>query len=396
MTACALAQSKCHKHTLDPQLLTVSDFLALVIFRYLSRQILGTMLAVTFVLLLIFMSGRFIKYLAQAASGTLSPDVLFAIMGYRLPGFLELILPLGLFIGLLLSYGRMYLESEMTVLHACAYSERRLMLHTLAISLFVALCVAALSLYVTPWGMNKVEKIFEDQSRLTEFEMLLPGRFQSLSSGQRVTYTERLSDDKRTMYGVFISEESENQVQILRAHSGTQHIDATSGQRFLVLHNGVRYLGRPGYADDQVTRFDTYGLVIDNGVAEARKIKDEAIPTAALWGDESPKARALLQWRISIPLLVPIVTLFALSFSRVNPRQGRFVHLFPAMMFYVIYLGLLIVLRKKIEDQKVPEWLGLWVVHSVFLLAGLLLRYKVPLGLWFGRRFRAAPSEVTS
>ena len=43
------------------------------------------------------MSGRFIKYLAQAASGLLDPGSLFLIMGFRLPGFLQLILPLGLF-----------------------------------------------------------------------------------------------------------------------------------------------------------------------------------------------------------------------------------------------------------------------------------------------------------
>ena len=46
------------------------------------------------------MSGRFIKYLSQAASGGISADVLFTLMGYRMPGFLELILPLGLFIGI--------------------------------------------------------------------------------------------------------------------------------------------------------------------------------------------------------------------------------------------------------------------------------------------------------
>ena len=96
-----------------------------------------SMLAVTLVLLLIFMSGRFIKYLAKAASGGISPEILLAIMAYRLPGFLELILPLGFFIGILMAYGRMYLESEMTVLHACGYSQRRLVVTSLLFSLCV-------------------------------------------------------------------------------------------------------------------------------------------------------------------------------------------------------------------------------------------------------------------
>ena len=48
-------------------------------------------------------------------------------MGFRLPGFLELILPLGLFLGFLLAYGRLYLDSEMTVLAATGMSQQRLM-----------------------------------------------------------------------------------------------------------------------------------------------------------------------------------------------------------------------------------------------------------------------------
>ena len=70
----------------------------MIVFRYLSREVLLTLSAVSAVLLVIIMSGRFIKYLAQAASGALDPGSLFLIMGFRLPGFLQLILPLGLFL----------------------------------------------------------------------------------------------------------------------------------------------------------------------------------------------------------------------------------------------------------------------------------------------------------
>ena len=62
----------------------------MIVFRYLSREVLLTLSAVSAVLLVIIMSGRFIKYLAQAASGALDPSVLFLIMGFRLPGFLQL------------------------------------------------------------------------------------------------------------------------------------------------------------------------------------------------------------------------------------------------------------------------------------------------------------------
>ena len=89
------------------------------------------MLAITAVLLLTVMSGRFIKYLGEDTADGLSADLLVSVMGYRIPGFLEIILPLGFFLGILMAYGRLYLDSEMTVLTACGTSLRRLVMITL-------------------------------------------------------------------------------------------------------------------------------------------------------------------------------------------------------------------------------------------------------------------------
>ena len=78
------------------------------ILRYLTRDILLHTVAVSFVLFLVVFAGRFIRYLAEAAVGSLTGDVLLPIMLFKLPGFFEMILPLGLFIGILLSLGRLY------------------------------------------------------------------------------------------------------------------------------------------------------------------------------------------------------------------------------------------------------------------------------------------------
>jgi len=70
------------------------------ILQYLTRDILLHTVAVSFVLFLVVFAGRFIRYLAEAAVGSLTGDVLLPIMLFKLPGFFEMILPLGLFIGI--------------------------------------------------------------------------------------------------------------------------------------------------------------------------------------------------------------------------------------------------------------------------------------------------------
>ena len=103
----------------------------MIITRYLSKQILQTTAALSFILLVVAVLGRLLKYLAQASQGDLDPGVLFLLMSYRLPDFLQAILPIALLLGILLAYGRLYAESEMTVLVACGIGSRRLLQITL-------------------------------------------------------------------------------------------------------------------------------------------------------------------------------------------------------------------------------------------------------------------------
>jgi lipopolysaccharide export system permease protein len=365
----------------------------LIVFRYLSREVLLTLSAVSAVLLVIIMSGRFIKYLAQAASGALDPSVLFLIMGFRMPGFLELILPLGLFLGILLAYGRLYLDSEMTVLAATGMSQQRLLAYTLAPATLVAVVVAWLSLGLAPQGVTQVAKILNEQDALTEFDTLVPGRFQAMRSGTRVTYTQEMSEDRSQLGGIFISEkrlskagDKERGITVLVADKGRQEIQP-DGSRYLILENGYRYDGNPGAADYRAIKYDTYGVLLVKPEVSSDISEREALPTRELIGSDEPRRQAELQWRISIPLLVFVVTLLAVPLSRVNPRQGRFLKLLPAILLYMAYLSLLIAARGALDKGKIPMSIGLWWVHGLFLLIGLMLQFWEPLRLKLaGRR----------
>ncbi|MEB0047361.1 MULTISPECIES: LPS export ABC transporter permease LptF [unclassified Pseudomonas] len=363
----------------------------MIVFRYLSREVLLTLSAVSAVLLVIIMSGRFIKYLAQAASGALDPGSLFLIMGFRLPGFLQLILPLGLFLGILLAYGRLYLESEMTVLSATGMSQQRLLGMTLFPATLVALIVAWLSLSLAPQGANQFQLLLNKQDALTEFDTLEPGRFQALRDGTRVTYTEQLSADRINLAGVFItqknvsSDQKDRGISVLVAEKGRQEI-RPDGNRYLILDNGYRYDGNPGQADYRSIKYDEYGVLLPKPDVSDEVTDRDAMTTAALLGSDDIRMRAELEWRLSLPLLVFIVTLMAVPLARVNPRQGRFLKLLPAILLYMGYLTLLIAARGALEKGKLSPLLGLWWVHAIFLLIGLGLLYWEPIRLKMASR----------
>ena len=246
------------------------DFLTVIIFRYLARELLSTMLAISFVILLISLSGRFVGYLADAASGKLDASVLFVIMGYRIPGFLELILPLGLFLGILFAYGKLYMESEMTVLRACGFSQNRILVYTLPPTVVVAVIVALLSLWITPAGVQKTEDILEQQSERSEFESLRAARFQSLRGGSSIIYVDGKNRDRTVLDHVFmaqmgVSDMADSELAVVVAESAVRINNKEFKQRYLQLQNGSRYLGRPGSADYQITEFDSFHQHLSSG-----------------------------------------------------------------------------------------------------------------------------------
>lgn len=371
------------------------ESLSLIVLRYLTREVLVTLTAISAVLLVIIMSGRFIRYLAQAAQGALDPSVLLWIMWYRLPGFLYLILPLGLFLGILLAYGRMYLDSEMTVLTSSGISIRKIFAYTLLPTTIIAFVVAWLCLSLSPAGIVKVEKILNTQDSMTEFDTLIPGRFQSIKHGSRVTYTESVSEDKKQLNHIFISQTSTNSkgdrnTSLLSAKTG--HIELQKdGSRYLILNDGYRYDGNPGQAQYRVTQYSTYGILLPKPEINVDVEDVDALPTNQLFNSNNLQDKVELQWRLSIPLLVFIVALLAVPLAKVNPRQGRFFKLIPAIFLYMLYLGLLIAVRGQVDKQRLPI-ISFWAIHGVFFIIGLILLYWDSIQARFLHRSRGVRS----
>jgi len=355
------------------------------------------MLAITLVVLVISMGWRFSGYLDQAAEGTLTEDILFLIMAYRLPGFLELILPISFFLSIMLTYGRMHADSEMVVLESTGMSPRRLVMMTMGLAFIVMLLTAMFSLWLKPAGEAEVEMLFADQRNLTEFDMLAPGRFQNLRSGKRVTYAEDI-EDQGTMRGVFINETEGSNTRFdvtksvtVKAQSGETLID-NGGNRFLVLKNGTRVTGRPGKLDFQTIEYEEYGQLIQKEQAEQRRRKRTAISTSTLLDEPTLRNVSEFHWRISIVLAVPLIGLMAIPLSKVNARQGRLSRLVPGMLLCFLYIVGLSAARSALERGQTPESAGLWWVHGISICIVVGLYYLDDLGEWLARLRRSPRS----
>jgi lipopolysaccharide export system permease protein len=359
-------------------------------------------LATTLVLLLIFISNQLVRYLQFAAAGEMSSHAIALLLLLQIPPLLSLLLPLSLFLSILLAYGRLYADNEMTVLAACGVGPDKLLSITMKFSLVIFIVVGILSLWITPKVSLYSDQILSGKTS-NILEVLLPNRFQSINKGKWIFYVGAASRDKKNFQEIFAAEQpstspeiaskpssepmaeasttkSSNQhpLGVVFAKGGYQKAGENKDNSFLVLTNGYRYEGVPGQKDFKIIKYDEYGVKILQA-ADTWKEDASNLSTAALWKKQSTgddRAVAELQWRISLPITAIILTLLGSVLCKIKPKQGRYAKILPAAICYIGYAQLIFLCRAWLKKGMLPSFLGMWWVHLLMLALIIFLVSK--------------------
>ncbi|MCH9755755.1 MAG: LPS export ABC transporter permease LptF [Gammaproteobacteria bacterium] len=354
----------------------------MLIFRYLAKEVFTTLFALTGILLLIFMSNQFVRYIARAASGKIPATFILKLLALELPMLMGLLMPLGFYMALLLAYGRLYADSEMTVLHACGYGPPRLLKHSLMMASGVALFVLVILLWINPAIAVERTKLLRSTGIQVLIQTLEPGKFGSLPGEDAVFYVEKMKREHAEAEGIFLARldkhKKEKGWDVLWADKANITSDPKTGSHELVLTNGHAYQGQPGHADYRVVDFKRYETPLPEPVIVPKKGDLRALKTADLWpftADEHAKAAELV-WRFSIPLMVIVLTLIGVPLCRVNPRAGKYARLLPAILLFILYADFMFVARDAIASGKLPWWLGMGCLHGSMILIGFGLIWR--------------------
>ena len=349
----------------------------MIIDRAYIREVVQTAMVVTAVFVSLYLVVSLVGLLSKAASGKLPTHLIFVLLGLQTVKHFGILLPLAVFIGILMTLGRWYRDSEMTVLSACGVGLAHFMRPTFYLTVAVALLVGLVSFYFAPLAARMSNQIKNENTEIYQVG-IAPGEFQRSKRTGAIFYVERVTPAGE-LQNVFANNEQFGKRGVLVARTGSQYVDPKSGDRFLVLKNGTRYEGVPGQADYKILAYESYALRIEPQLITQRGESIEEIGVRRLSerlvaGDVD--ANAEWQWRLAKPLALVILTVFALVFAYTDARRGRFGNLFTAVFVYFVYANLLGFGHALLKQGRLPVWLGLWWVHILFLALGLYLLYR--------------------
>jgi lipopolysaccharide export system permease protein len=342
-----------------------------------SRPIVGAFVGLSVVVLVFYAT----RGLAQAAAEHLPFATIALLTMLRLGIFVDILLPVSMFLGIVVGLGRMQVSYEVIAMAALGTGLRRILFATLIPTIVVAILVTGFSSAFRPWAYSSIYEIQAELAVRLDLSLIETGRFQALSDEWLVFAEGRRNG---VLQNVLVRQRDAAYDSLLRAPLLHQEVGA-GGERRLVFSGGVNLyrFTLPGMAD-WTGRFEQVTFTFTPPPPPTREQLRRAMPMEYLVASEDPIEKAELQWRLHSPFGVIVLAFAALPLSRINPRHGQSARVLGGTLFVTLYLSVLGVLINWVEQGRIPPWPGAFAL-PVLVSAGLGVYY------WLMQRRPGAP-----
>ena len=345
--------------------------------------------AVGVVLLGIFLLVRMLGFLRQAAAGDIPAGGVLLLLLFKTIAYLDLLLPLALYIAALLALARMRRANELVMLDACGLGLAALIKPALQLGVIIGALTAFCSLYLAPLSVAAGRLQTAELRQQSETGGVQAGRFMATRAGDGVYFVERYNAAADALRNLFVYEggapADENAARITVAESGRRAADEHTDATFLVLQNGARYHIAAGRADYTAIQFAEYGLALPPPGPPSRRVTLSAMPTPDLWRAQTPAAIGEFHWRIAKAAMPAVLLLFAIALATGAPGGRRASTMVAALLVYFMYANLLGFAQAQIARGAAPAIL--WLLHGAFLFGAIYLLWRRARGQspWPGR-----------
>ena len=337
----------------------------MILYRYLLKDIFSHTVAVSLVFLFVVLSSRSIQYLEQVTRGELSSELVFWVILFRLPEFLELIIPFSFFLALVLVIGRICSDNEMIILEQNGFSNSRILKLFLSSGLLIAFITGFLSFWVSPFFKENLDKIYQVTNFEDNFNSIQPGKFVILDD-RSVIFAQDKKDN--ILSNIFLKLPEQEGTPSRNFLTAKRSYISKENPNLLLFEDGLSF--NEDKTNQIEMQFESLSMNFRNDF-----FRNQDVQQVDLTKVKHSSLEKL--WQISIPLLCLISVVLALPLSRVKPRQGRYAKILPSIFVFMTYLGLLLLVKGWIEEGSVTFPSSLLLVHAFFFLLGLFLLFRL-------------------
>src|SRR5215469_10674720 len=180
--------------------------------RYILRQCFGIMIFATAALSAAIWLAQSLRLIDLIVNRGLSVDLFLYLVALILPRFLDIVLPVGVFIAVLFTYNRLTAESELVVMRSAGLSHFALAKPVLILAGIAFLILASLSAYFLPASNRAFKDMqFEIRNRFVS-SLIQEGTFTTISD--KITIYVRSRNDRGEVTGLLINDSRNPEKQV--------------------------------------------------------------------------------------------------------------------------------------------------------------------------------------
>lgn len=349
---------------------------------YIIREIVSLFLLGIVVFTLILLMGRLIKLTELVVSrGVPLADVSRMIL-YLMPSFLVFTIPMALLLAVLMAFGRLSADNEITVIKASGVSLMQIMPPVLACALVAAMMALAASLVGVPWGNSAFKELsFKVLTRNVSATMREKVFWDEIPG--MILYTEHYDEQRHTLQGVIIHDgRNPGRPMTIFARDGV--VTGGTDRQALRLSLSSGSIHAAGRGDEyRLVTFGEYIMTVgaqggaaalgrnepDMSAAELRRrIDDRATPVPARL-----KMLSELHGRYAFPFASLVFAFIAVPLGIQNRRSGKSAGFSISIGILLAYYLMLSLLKTLAEKGAIPPFIALWLPNLVFLGVGWYL-----------------------
>ena len=362
----------------------------MIVSRYLTKEVMSALISILLILMLVAISNQVVKLVGQVAAGKLSLEMFIRLITLYIPYLITYLLPFALFLAILVGYGRLYAENEMTVFFSNGLSYARFFLISFFQILLVTGIVATMAIWLKPFAAQSRDQLKYSSNQFSSLlGRLTPNYLQELPNNRGIIYVKDINNQQSS--DVFIATTDSTTKKAGPTQDAWRIIVANTGEiqsksfeniknDYYILNNGHIFHSGNNLNHHSYLSFENYGLYLHQ--EPNQNISYNTLATKKLRvlvdSDHDLLAKAELQWRISQPIACFILGLLALTLCKINPRQGQFNRIIPGILLYIIYMNAILTLRTWMSTHRISS---LYWIHGVALLFVILINIQ-QFGLW--------------
>ena len=365
---------------METKLLSILKYQNCRIARYIRRNLVTLFFAIFFIIGLFVFGNRIVLTVQESFERGIPFQELIPLISFNMIRDVTLIITLSFFLAIILSISQLYKNSEAIVMNSMGLGDKHFIVFIQPTVLLTFIIITFLTIYAVPWAKQQKNIVEEETRNASEFSFITEGEFEVFKQGDIVFYaSESKTIDtlgEQNMEEIFIYSTNEEKPMIVLASEARKYIDPRTNSTYLRLKDGIRYQGIPSDANISILNFDLYDLEIISGELQkslAIYTKIEGKSTVDLIKEGGSYANAELQWRLSQPITVLILSFFGIFLGKTSPRGGKGVNLLIGIVVFMLYNNGLLLAKRAIELGQINLLTGFLGVHLLVLMLLILL-----------------------